>query len=380
MNNASRRGHLRAPGTLIVIALSFSLLLAVTIGHSADRGISRLRILVPPSTAALPFLLMAKEHALPGTELQVDLFANHAQALALLIRGEADLLYSGTSQGWENRLDGSSIVMIDTGVWGISSLVGRDPSLKGFADLRGKRLALPFPGLAAGFPEPCAARQGIDKSRQGPHHQLWPLCAERAETAGGPARRRRPAGAAGHPRREEERSHASCGLRAGVGRAHRRGPALSPGQPLCHRWLHRRPWSDALRPHRRLGCCQPGRFPPIPPARRGSSRRFLPRTLPSWRRQRGIPSWPFPLPRRTGHGSWPTTMRFPATFPRDRGRWMSGSSSPPEHDRALAAPPRPRTAAQVAQRGGCPSHPGRLGRCKPGNRGLLPSPAMAHRR
>jgi NitT/TauT family transport system substrate-binding protein len=151
MNNASRRGHLRAPGTLIVIALSFSLLLAVTIGHSADRGISRLRILVPPSTAALPFLLMAKEHALPGTELHVELFANHAQALALLIRGEADLLYSGTSQGWENRLDGSSIVMIDTGVWGISSLVGRDPSLKGFADLRGKRLALPFPGSPLDF-------------------------------------------------------------------------------------------------------------------------------------------------------------------------------------------------------------------------------------
>jgi len=60
---------------------------------------------------------MAQEHALPGTDLQVDLFANHPQAIALLLRGDAQLLYSGTSQGWENRLDGSSLVMIDTGVW-----------------------------------------------------------------------------------------------------------------------------------------------------------------------------------------------------------------------------------------------------------------------
>jgi NitT/TauT family transport system substrate-binding protein len=153
----------RAPGTLIVVVLSLALLLAVTIGHSADRGGSRaaLRILVPQSTAALPFLLLEKEHALADTELTVTLFANHAQALALLARGEADLLYSGTSQGWENRLDGSSIVMVDTGVWGISSLVGIDPrrgadsgrdtSLGGFSGLRGRRLALPFPGAPLDF-------------------------------------------------------------------------------------------------------------------------------------------------------------------------------------------------------------------------------------
>jgi len=166
MNKLSRRGHLRTPGTLIVVALSFSLLLAVTIGHSADRGVTRLRILVPPSTAALPFLLMAQEHALPGTDLQVDLFANHPQAIALLLRGDAQLLYSGTSQGWENRLDGSSLVMIDTGVWGISSLVGRDPSLKGFADLRGRRLALPFPGSPLDFQSRALlSRESIDPDK-----------------------------------------------------------------------------------------------------------------------------------------------------------------------------------------------------------------------
>jgi NitT/TauT family transport system substrate-binding protein len=151
MKEAANRSSLRAPGVLSVLLLSCALLLSVTIGHSDDRGLAKVRILAPQTTAALPLLVMAKENAIPGVTLQVDFFVNHAQALALLMRGETDLLLSGTSQGWENRLDGSSIVMIDTGVWALSSLVGRDPSLKEFADLRGKRLALPFPGAPLDF-------------------------------------------------------------------------------------------------------------------------------------------------------------------------------------------------------------------------------------
>jgi NitT/TauT family transport system substrate-binding protein len=120
-----------------------------------------LRVLVPATTAALPFLQMARDgtaaerapaaSAAGGIELKVELFSNHAQALAILLRGEADLLLSGTSQGWENRLDGSPIVMLDTGVWALASLVGRDPAIKGFGDLKGKRLAMPFPGSPLDF-------------------------------------------------------------------------------------------------------------------------------------------------------------------------------------------------------------------------------------
>ena len=136
---------LRAPGVLAVVIASAALLISVAISHSADLVLTKVRVLVPQSTASLPFLMMARDHSVPGVDLQVDFFLSHAQALALLLRGETDLLLSGTSQGWENRLDGSPIVMIDTGVWGISSLVGRDPSLGSFARLKGKRLGLPFP-------------------------------------------------------------------------------------------------------------------------------------------------------------------------------------------------------------------------------------------
>ncbi len=139
--------------TLFAAALCAVLLAGASTTASADSPKPTVvRVLVPQTTAALPFLLMAQGGVTSsGLVLRVDFFANHAQALAILLRGDTDLLLSGTSQGWENRLDGSPIQMIDTGVWGLSSLIGKDPSIKGFADLRGKRIAMPFPGSPLDF-------------------------------------------------------------------------------------------------------------------------------------------------------------------------------------------------------------------------------------
>jgi NitT/TauT family transport system substrate-binding protein len=167
MDPSKGRNPLRSPGGFTVLFLCIALLVSVSIGHSASREIQRIRILVPQTTSALPFLMMVKERSLPGADMQVEMFANHAQALALLLRGDADLLLSGTSQGWENRLDGSPIIMIDTGVWALASLVGRDSSIRSFADLRGKRLALPFPGSPLDFQtRALLARQGIDAGKE----------------------------------------------------------------------------------------------------------------------------------------------------------------------------------------------------------------------
>jgi NitT/TauT family transport system substrate-binding protein len=131
--------------------LAAALLLGAATGWSAGQQQPSLRILVPQTTAALPFLIMARDQSVADAGISVDFFANHAQALAVLLRGDAELLLSGTSQGWENRLDGSPLVMVDSGVWGISSLVGRDAAIAGFADLKGRRIAMPFPGSPLDF-------------------------------------------------------------------------------------------------------------------------------------------------------------------------------------------------------------------------------------
>jgi ABC-type nitrate/sulfonate/bicarbonate transport system substrate-binding protein len=153
-----------------------ALLLAAVLGAAVPAGLwargatpeqpGRLKILVPQSASSIPFLLLADEDPLPGIDIQVETFLVHAQALALLLRGDADLLYTGTSQGWENRLGGSPIVIVGTGVWGVSSLVGRDASIARPADLKARKVALPFPGSPLDFQlRYLLERSGLDPDR-----------------------------------------------------------------------------------------------------------------------------------------------------------------------------------------------------------------------
>jgi ABC-type nitrate/sulfonate/bicarbonate transport system substrate-binding protein len=157
MRALQRRSALVAAAVLAVSAAALS-------GDSSARV--ALKVLVPQANAALPFLLMEKDNTVPGASLTVSQFLAHAQALAILLRGEADLLVTGTSQGWENRLGGSPIVIVDTGIWGVSSLVGRDPSIRSSADLKGKKIALPFPGSPLDLQtRSILARENIDPDR-----------------------------------------------------------------------------------------------------------------------------------------------------------------------------------------------------------------------
>jgi NitT/TauT family transport system substrate-binding protein len=127
-----------------------------------------LKVLAPPSTAALPLLRLAAQRLPAGVRLSCETFLSHPQALALVLRGEADLLLTGTSQGWENYLAGGPLVMVNTGIWAVSSLIGTAgaPPLARLSELAGKRLALPFPGSPLDFQTRyILARQGLDPDR-----------------------------------------------------------------------------------------------------------------------------------------------------------------------------------------------------------------------
>ncbi len=137
----------RLPVRLAPLLLFPLLMLAASCLSAQQRTV---RVLVPQTTAAVPFLVL-NESQVPGLRIETQVFVNHAQAVALLLRGDADLLLTGTSQGWENYLAGGPLALIDTGIWGVSSLVGRDASISTFADLKGKRIALPFPGSPLDF-------------------------------------------------------------------------------------------------------------------------------------------------------------------------------------------------------------------------------------
>jgi NitT/TauT family transport system substrate-binding protein len=148
--------------------LAAAFFLAATLAGAAETGVPEpLTILVPKSTASLPLLLLAEQDPLPGVDIRTETFINHPRALVQLLRGDADLLYTGTSQGWENHLGGGPLVMINTGTWGVSYLMGRDPGIRSFADLKGLRLAVPFPGSPLDFQtRTILHRQGLDPDRE----------------------------------------------------------------------------------------------------------------------------------------------------------------------------------------------------------------------
>jgi len=128
--------------------IALILVLFIAVGALADEA--SLTILVPKSTSSIPLLEVAKRDkatdVVPGVAVDVEVFANHAQAVARLLNGDVELLFTGSSVGWSNHLNGGPIVMIGTGIWGVSSLIGVSDHYQDLGDLRGKTLVLPFPG------------------------------------------------------------------------------------------------------------------------------------------------------------------------------------------------------------------------------------------
>jgi len=125
-----------------LLILTFCLLSILTAEPQVKKQII---ILVPDSLSSLPFYLVAEKQPLPGYKLKVENFTQHAQALIKLVRGDAELLFTGTTQGWQSLWDGNDLVAINSYVWGVSSLVVKDSSIKSIGNLKDKKIALPFP-------------------------------------------------------------------------------------------------------------------------------------------------------------------------------------------------------------------------------------------
>ena len=164
-SKAPKRAITLPPLFLVLTLLASALTASYSYAKNPDLP-GTVRILAPRSTASTPLLILAEKDPIEGTDIVVELFINHPVAMARLIKGEVDLLFTGTSAGWENRLNGGPLVMVNTGVWGVSYLVSRDEKIRSFADLAGKRIALPFPGAPLDFQTRyLLARSGLDPDK-----------------------------------------------------------------------------------------------------------------------------------------------------------------------------------------------------------------------
>lgn len=98
-------------------------------------------LLVPATPAAIPLILAAQSLG----HLRIKVFHNHSQAHALFLRGQAQLLSTGLSVGVHFFNQGVPVKIISSHVAGLSYLVSTRP-VKGFGELAGQKIWLPFPG------------------------------------------------------------------------------------------------------------------------------------------------------------------------------------------------------------------------------------------
>ncbi len=101
------------------------------------------RIAVPFSVSSIPVLDL-DDATTGGTKLSVSVFQDHSLAFAEFLRGDADVMMTGFTQGVAAREGNKSIVHLTTVVWGVSSVMVKDESAAGLRDLAGKTIIVPF--------------------------------------------------------------------------------------------------------------------------------------------------------------------------------------------------------------------------------------------
>lgn len=133
-------------GLLLTRALSVACLVLIS-DCSRPAATRELVIAHPEALAAIP-LRLAAESPLAGEKIRLKPFSDHALAVAEFLRGETDLLFTGTTLGAMQA--GKGVKLWRTPVWGTASIVLR-PGLKSsgqpaLPQLAGKKVALPFRG------------------------------------------------------------------------------------------------------------------------------------------------------------------------------------------------------------------------------------------
>uniref|UniRef100_A0A7C4KIC5 ABC transporter substrate-binding protein n=1 Tax=Anaerolinea thermolimosa TaxID=229919 RepID=A0A7C4KIC5_9CHLR len=104
--------------------------------------VSKITIYAPASTSSIPVILAVKK--IEGANL--TLFTNHAQANALFLRGDVDLLITGISVGVDMRSKEAPVQLVNSYVSGLSYLLTYDRKVNQWVDLKGQAIYLPFQG------------------------------------------------------------------------------------------------------------------------------------------------------------------------------------------------------------------------------------------
>ena len=99
-------------------------------------------IYAPASTSSVPVILAAGKM----DNVELVLFSNQTQANVEFLRGDAQVMVTGLSVGFDLKKNGAPLQLINTYVNGLSYLVSYGFEANSFSDLKGKSVYVPFEG------------------------------------------------------------------------------------------------------------------------------------------------------------------------------------------------------------------------------------------
>lgn len=99
-------------------------------------------IYAPATPSSIPVLLAAQHM----DNVAVTIFTNHAQANALFVRGDVDILVTGLAGGVDLFKNGTPVQIVNSYVAGLTYLVTYGKPVSSFADLKGQQIYVPFEG------------------------------------------------------------------------------------------------------------------------------------------------------------------------------------------------------------------------------------------
>lgn len=134
------RTALKSLVSLLLVACNFLLVPSLAAREEV------LRLAGPSAVVSFPLLHMLESGALDGLAERVEfrLWQNPDQLRVLLANDEIDYSAAPVNLPALMAGRGQPVQLLNVSVWGIIWLVSRDPAVKGFADLAGKEVVLPF--------------------------------------------------------------------------------------------------------------------------------------------------------------------------------------------------------------------------------------------
>jgi ABC-type nitrate/sulfonate/bicarbonate transport system substrate-binding protein len=130
-------GSMKSNIAFIFFILCF-LVLPLSAGGGAEE--KELFILYPRSVSSIAFFELVEKYP---EDYRGEVFTDHAQSLARLISGEANVLVTGFTLGQNRFVSTGDVVHLSTYVWGVSSIIVRN-RIESFEDIQ--TIMVPFEG------------------------------------------------------------------------------------------------------------------------------------------------------------------------------------------------------------------------------------------